>query len=156
MIKVEKSLFRDSGEIVDLELKSTEFPLSVELIKMFFTVEEREAFIARVSKKAIGSALVSYDKEDKICYIHSLAVHPDFRCLGVSRKLLESVSSCASTFGIRKLVLKVPHYQIDDMSDPYNIREWLDKTGFKFAKLENSILFRYGVYYDEYIYERDV
>ena len=152
MIKIEKALFRDSGEIIDIELKSTEFPLSMELVKMFFTVDERHAFIARIGKKAVGSALVSYDKSSKLCYIHSLAVHPDFRFKGVSRKLLEGIAKYATTFGLEKYTLKIPHYQVEDAEDPYNIKEWLDKTGFKFVELRHNDMFRYGKDYDTYIY----
>lgn len=154
MIKVEKALFRDSGELVNLELKSAEFPLSVDLIKIFFTVEQRCAFVAKIGNKIVGSCLVSYDKEAESCYIASLVVHPDFRRKGVSRKLLDSMSNYASSYGLKKFQLRVAHYLVEDTEDPWNLKEWLHKVGFRFTGIQHRAMFRYGYYYDELTFER--
>ena len=155
MIKVEKGLFRDMGHIVTNELKGREYPLGADVVKIFFTDESRYTFLARISDRVIGHALVSENYPDKICNLFSLVVNPLFRYKGAGRKLVNTVAdSCGD--GLENIRVYIPSYQIEDMEDPYNVAGWLKKTGFKAVGINSRECFRYGKYYDMYIFERSL
>lgn len=153
MIKIEKGLFRDMGHIVMNELKGREYPLGSDVVKIFFTDESRYVFLARISDRVVGHALISENHPDSICNLFSLVVNPQFRYKGVGRKLVQAITdSCDKQ--LEKIRVYVPSYQIEDAEDPYNIHGWLNKTGFKATGVRDQDCFRYGKYYDTYIFER--
>lgn len=155
MIKIEKGLFRDMGHVVTNEVQGKEYPLGSDTVKIFYTDESRYVLLARISDRIVGHALVSENTLEGICNLFSLVVHPLYRGLGVGRNLVNGlINTCDERLKVVRCY--VPSYQIEDMEDPYNIKGWLEKTGFEATGIRNEDCFRYGKYYDMYVFERSI
>lgn len=155
MIKVERAHVRDMGHVTSLELHTQEYPKSTEEMKSYcmpVAGSGKQAYLALITSKQVGHALVDFNKTLKYCMIESIGVHPSFRKAGIGRKLVEKISIDAYVDGL-PVRIAVASYLVDDLEDPWNIEQWLWKLGFKAVGVGDEC-FRYGKLYDFYIFER--
>lgn len=159
MIKVEQAMMRDSGQIYMIEVKAQEFPYPTDVIHKYMMTSGKAAFIARIGDRGVGAALVTHSKEDNAVIIDHLSVHPLYRGVSVSKRLIEKLVDYAleiSEDGLIVLRIVVPAYLIEDKEDPYNIENWLCKREFKAVKLLPNEIRRYNRDYDAYVFERAI
>jgi N-acetylglutamate synthase-like GNAT family acetyltransferase len=154
MIHVERALMKDLGHATNIEIKSQEFPLLLDVAKAYIEDSDKEICLARIGNRRVGVAFVRMDKIDKCLVIGHLAVLPEFRHNNVSNQLMKYLCKLAWLEEIPKLRIYVPSYKIDDLEDPWNIRDWLYKQGFKATGVTHNDCKRYGKEYDTYQFER--
>lgn len=155
MIKVREALMRDLGHICNLEVKTQEYPYLTDVIKIFLDSADQKGFVASISDRIVGSALINNNVPDESCTIHRISILPNYQGIGVSKEILKHISEQAKKVkGIKKLRMHIPSYYVDDLEDPYNIREWLQHSGFKVGDVLHYDCYRYGYYYDTYTFER--
>ena len=144
------AMAKDLGKILDLDIKSQEYPYTLEELKEFVTDNNHVGFVASIGRRDIGYAL---------CMLHNqrlgtcVGVHPDFRNLGVSRSLMSKVSNYALQNGCHALQFAVPSYKIDDPYDPDYIGWWFESMELKAGSVITDYFFRYGKAWDAYIFE---
>ena len=153
MIEVREAQIRDMPHVVRLDNQTQEFALDVDEAKQWFTDKTRTPYIARLSGREVGFALIRVIKSEAYS-IARIGVHPMFRRVGVGRKIVEHVVLEATTNDVSKVVTVVPSYVVDDKEDPWNIEHWLWKVGFKATGSASGHFHRYNQYYDGYIFQR--
>ena len=152
MIRVEQCLFKDMGHLTNMEIATQEFPYMQDEVKPYVMDKVKDAFIAKVGARVVGYILVTYEKD--IALVDSIGVHPNFRKVGVSRKLFAHLWAKAYSNGISTIQILVADYLIEDKEDPWNLEEWLWKLGFKAVGVKSAEWYRYGRHTDVYIFER--
>lgn len=157
MIKVEQAMMRDSGQIYIIETKAQEFPYTTDVINSYIITSGKVALLAGIGDRKVGAVLLTHDKKSNAVLIDHLSVHPVYRGVGVSRKLLEKASDhaleiCEDSLVVLRII--VPSYLIEDKEDPYNIENWLWKNGFKAVRLLPAEIRRYNRDYDACVFER--
>lgn len=157
-VSVRTAMARDLGVLIDLEIKCQQYPRDIISIKPFVEDPKRVALIAKLGSRDIGYALCSKQEVpagdhafDAMCC--SVGVHPNFRNLGVSKKLMSEVSKRALTQKCHSILMLVPSYQIDDPTDPDYIGWWFESMELKAARVLNEYYFHYGKLYDAYVFE---
>lgn len=153
MIRIERALYKDLGHLTAGEIATQEFPMTLDEAKPYVMDKGRDAYVAKLSSRVVGHALVTIDESNKTTLIDSIGVNPLFRKVGVGRKMMETISLAARAAG-DSLKIKVASYLVDDKEDPWNIEGWLWKMGFKAANVETDGCFRYGRNYDLYVFEK--
>ena len=153
MIKIDTLWARDLGSVIDLEIKSQEFPLSLDVARTYVEAADKCGFLATIGGREVGHLLLALNQVDK-CGIIRVSVHPSFRLKGVARKLIGMANKTVFTRGLGKLRINVPSYKVEDMEDPWNIKAWLQREQFKATGVVEGEYKRYGTSYDAYIFER--
>lgn len=155
MIQVEKCFFKDLGKITGLEIKTQEFPFTIDEIKPYALEKSKDAYLAKAAQKVVGHALVSWDEFKRVATIDSIGAHPDFRAAGVGTRIAKYVATQAYAQDMHTLRMWVPSYAVEDSEDPWNIQHWLWKIGLKATGTKPGC-FRYGKEYDWYCFERNI
>jgi GNAT superfamily N-acetyltransferase len=154
IVKVEKAYIKDIGHLVALEVKSQEYPISQESVKNYIEDADKRAYVAFISNRKVGMALTLSNDAERTTTIVRVSVHPDFRCMGVGKALMHEVEKEAWKASHHVLRLHVPSYKVEDRLDPDCIVEWLEKNYFKASGCITDSYFRYGKWWDGYIFER--
>lgn len=154
MIRVEKCLFKDMGHLTNMEIATQEFALTQDEVKPYVMDKGKDAWLAKVGTRVVGYVLATLDEKDNVVILDSIGVHPNFRKVGVGKRLVEHLSLQAHAAGHSKVITFVADYLIEDKDDPWNIEHWLWRMGFKAAGVMHNECFRYGRYCDLYIFER--
>lgn len=153
MIRIDRALFKDMGHITASEVATQEFPLTVDEIKTYVMDKGKEAYLATVTGRAVGHALVTYDKDKGFVTVDSIGVNPKFRRAGVGSRLLAKICIEANAEEFDRVRILVPSYAVEDKDDPWNVEHWLWRNSFKAIGSEPGC-FRYGREYDWYVFER--
>jgi N-acetylglutamate synthase-like GNAT family acetyltransferase len=141
---------------MQVAVKSLEFPPELEQLKEYIDDRERDIFLARITKRVVGLAATAINRTDEAIVIDHIATHPDFRSNGVAKKLLAHTEAVAWASNCNKLRMFVPHYLIEDKSDPWNLSHWLWKNGFNYSDMIHDAVSRYCQLWDLYIYDRSI
>jgi len=152
MIKVEPGMMRDLGAFCSLEIKAQDYPLPQEALKCYIDDPERRSYLATIQGRKVGVALTQIHAE--FTTIARVSVHPEFRNLGISKKLMFEIERTSWKSQHRFLRIYIPHYKIDDPYDPDHILWWLEANYFKAVACETRSYFRYGTRWDAYVFER--
>jgi GNAT superfamily N-acetyltransferase len=137
-----------------MEIATQEYPLLIDDVRVFFTDDMKQVFIAEIRATKIGYILMDFDRREPIVRVASVGVLPKFRHHGVGSKLMEHACTQAYAGDVRDIRINVPSYQVDDLNDPWNIDHWLWKVGFKAIGVKHGECFRYGRDYDYYVFQR--
>ena len=152
MVKVEPAMVRDLGTILQIEVQTQEYPLPQEAIQCYFDNPEHLAYVASVGNRKVGHSLVHVQSEYTV--INRVSVHPNFRNIGVGKALMHRVEADAWKKKQRFLRMYLPSYKIDDKSDPDYMGWWMAQNHLKCVKCETDSYFRYGKWWDAYVFER--
>ena len=114
---------------------------------------DKEALGATIQNTSIGHAFVTFDSGRKMVTIDSIGTRKKFRCKGAARKIVGYIASGAWHKGY-KVRMFVASYLIEDAEDPWNIKEWLWKAGFKAVGFAPHTCRRYNREYSVYIFEK--
>lgn len=157
-VKTQMAMARDLGYLVDLEIKCQHYPRDLENLKKFVNEEERVAFLALIGQRVVGYTLclkqtITVKEEMFDTLLCSVGVHPDFRNLGVSKKLMNCVSQRAIAEKCHSILMMVPSYVIDDPHDPDYIGWWFEALEFKAVRCLDREYYHYGKSWDGYIFE---
>lgn len=155
MIRVERCLYKDASYVTNSEVKTQEFPLTLDEITPYIQDKGKEAYLAKVGNRAVGHAIVIFEKEETVCRLVSIGVDTKFRRVGVARKIIKKIIVDADVEGCSSVSILVPSYQIDDKEDPWNIEHWLWRMEFK-AVGTRGVCRRYCKDYDWYVFERKI
>jgi len=139
------------GTIRDLEVKAFQFPLDLECVKNNMEDNDHFVYIARVGKVNVGLASCSVDHDAQTLWL-TLGVLPNFRGIGVSRKLLSEASKRGMADKMHDMKIIVPSYRIEDKEDPDYIGGWLERFEFKIAGCESDYFWHYGKLWDGYVF----
>jgi N-acetylglutamate synthase-like GNAT family acetyltransferase len=156
MIHVCAAGIKDIHAVMQVAVKSLEFPPDLDHLKESIDDRERDIFLARISSRIVGMAATAINRTDEAVVINHIATHPDFRRNGVAKKLLAHTETVAWATNCEKLRMFVPHYLIEDDKDPWNLFHWLWKNGFNYSDIIHGSIFRYGKLCDLYVYDRGV
>jgi len=154
MIKIEKGMLRDLGELASIEVKAQEFPLDMLGVKDYIESPNKMVFIAKIGDRIVGHLLLGFSNEDSCAIVARLSVHPLFRNLKIGNKLLAIGSKTAFVKKLGSLRISVPSYKMEDREDPYYLKDWLAKERFKAVAVVDREYARYGTRYDAYVFER--
>lgn len=160
MIRIEKALMKDLGQLANMEVTTQEFSLTLDGIKPYIDDIDKGAYIAKLSNRVVGHMLLQFhDSKYHVeefrneVQIVSIGVDINFRRVNISRKLIERAKAECRSSGINSLRIYVPHYLIDDKEDPWNVGTWMWKCGFKVVRVIDRCCFRYNTLYDLYVFE---
>lgn len=156
MIRVSKVAFMDMGHVTTLEIATQEFPILIDELKPYWTDETKRIYRAEIGKRTVGYVILTLDIFKRVATIDNIGVLPEFRKVGVGRRLVQEVVLAARVEGIEKIQMLVASYLIEDKEDPWNIEHWLWRMEFKASGVKTDNVFRYGKWYDDYIFERQV
>jgi N-acetylglutamate synthase-like GNAT family acetyltransferase len=154
MITITKSMARDVSILSTLSIKCHEYPHSLDIFKILIDDDKTGIYIAKISGRAVGYVSILY--EDTFVEIDRLGVVPDFRNLGISKKLFNTVKEQAEKLNKKYIYITVPCYKVDDMEDPWNIKGWLEKCGFEAIEVVEQAYRRYGRDYDGYVFRQEI
>jgi GNAT superfamily N-acetyltransferase len=154
MIEVTEAQIRDMPHVVRLDNQTQEFALEVDEAKEWFTAKGKTPYLARLSGREVGFALVIFNKDKSAATIERIGTHPKFRQVGIGRRIVERVAMTAVMDKVDKVQMIVPSYVIDDKEDPWNIEQWLWKLSFKATGSVTDYFHRYNKDYDGYIFQR--
>jgi len=154
MIRVFRAERRDMAHITNLDLMTQEFAMDMDVAKSYFTCKSGAAYLSQVGGKSIAYATAMFDQFTNTVTIESIGTHPEFRRVGVSRKLLDKISLAAHAGGLRKVAMSLPCYLVEDKEDPWYIEEWLWKLNFKAIGSVRDGIRRYNKNFDLHIFER--
>lgn len=159
-IRVRPAMAKDAGLLIDLEIKTQDGATTLEIMKKYLLDSDKCGFIASIGSRDVGYAAcaLSCDKEgDKRLFrllISRLGVHVDFRNLGVSKSLMVTIAKKALEWHCDTIVVGVPSYKIDDPGDPDYIGWWFQALDFKATSVDTEFYYRYGKWWDAYLFER--
>jgi len=154
MIRVFKAEMRDMSYVVNLDLVTQEFAMDMDAAKSYFMGKSRVAYLAQVGGKSIAYATAMFDHFTNKVLIEAVGTHPEFRRVGVSRKLVDRIGLDAHAAGIRKVAMFIPCYLVEDKEDPWCVEEWLWKLNFKAVGTVRDGVRRYNKDFDLHIFER--
>ena len=80
-------------------------------IQFYFERNPGMSFLAEVEGTLVGAVLCGHD--GRRGYIHHLAVHPDYRCQGIGRQLVDRCLSALQAVGIQKCHLFIYNDNVD-------------------------------------------
>jgi len=163
-IVIEKAFARDSGHIRGLEIKAQEYPLPLGVIEEYIDTspqlgakQDKEAYVAALSGKVVGSVLLEFNSEEDCMYILRISVHPTWQNthrIKVGSELMHHAEAQAWKRQIRSVRILIPSYKVEDKTDPDYLVPWLDKHHMKAIGVETDYYFRYGRLWDAYIFEK--
>jgi len=135
------------------ELATQEFPLVGPEVTAYLKDQDKEALSATIQNTSVGHAFVTFDNGRKMVTIDSIGTREKFRRKGAGRKIVDYIASDAWRKGC-KVRMFVVSYLIEDDNDPWNIKEWLWKSGFKAIGFAPHTCRRYNQEYSVYIFEK--
>lgn len=156
MIRISKVTFADMGHISTLEIATQEFPILIDELKPYWSEEIKRVYRAEIGDRTVGYVLLTLDVFKSVVMIDNIGVLPDFRKVGVGRRLIQESELVARIEGATKLRMLVASYLIEDKKDPWNIEHWLWRMEFMAVSVKNRNVHRYGKWHDDYIFERQV
>jgi ribosomal protein S18 acetylase RimI-like enzyme len=154
-VRVRLAMAKDLGRILDLEIKAQDYALEMDALKEYVIDAKKVGFVASIGNRDVGYATAALAEDSDIMrmIVTRLGVHPDFRNLGVSKSLMSDISRRAMQERCHSLVFSVPSYKIDDPTDPDYLGWWFESMELKAARVNNRVYYRYGKYWDAYIFE---
>jgi len=155
MIRIEKvTLLKDLPHLTAIELKSQEFPLSMEVIKEACGDPKHAVYLAMIQKRAVGMAVVLFDDD---LVIKRISSHQEFRRVGVCKRILKHLNTVAWAAKLERMTIKIPDYKVCPADDPDYLGEWLYSAGFKATgKVTSGHYTRYCRHYDAYEFAKEV
>ena len=152
-IKTRAAMVRDLTSAVSIDLKTQEYPLDLKMLSEFVEDVDKEILMASIGNRDVGIVTLRKDIPASAWVMNRLSVHPAFQNMGVGRKLLSEVSNKAYKDRSRAIRFLIPSYRIDDLDDPEYLGDWLYGNEFKAVKCLDRVFYRYGSYWDGYIFE---
>ena len=156
--RVELAMARDVGAMCNIDVQAQDYPHDLDVFNEYVTDATKAAYVAKIGIRTVAylgcmRLVDAVSKCDDSLLVTRLSVHPEFRRLGVSRKLMSEVWKRGLAIGAHNLVIMVPSYKIDDPTDPDYIGWWLAAMNMKIVGCIDRMYFRYGKYWDAYKYE---
>lgn len=156
MIRVHSANQRDLGPMVDIDMRSYEYPLSYVDIKQHLQSRSSICIIAADDNNSvIGYAIFKVHSEQRLLEIVRLAVEPKHRCQGAGKDLLRVGIDLGSGKGVDKVFVVVPEL-LCVPNKPGDVSRWLSYAGFRAVQVLKNAFVMYGSECDGYKFTKDI
>ncbi|NPA85344.1 MAG: ribosomal protein S18-alanine N-acetyltransferase [Crenarchaeota archaeon] len=105
-VKLRNPTFVDARQIYEIERRSFEHPHPFLVILSEVTLHSDTSLVAEVGGRVVGYALAAKEVGRKL-HLLNLAVHPDYRRMGIGKLLLQSLEKLAKRKGLKEIYLEV-------------------------------------------------
>ena len=100
---------------------------SSQSLTAFFSAPDNSGFIAGSGATAAGYCKTHFDRQERLFYIPSLYILPEYQATGLGTLLLERAEGFAKTYGVHEVWLGV-------MVKNTNALAWYRNRGFQFVR----------------------
>ena len=104
--KIREVLREDLKQIAEIEKASFKDPYPLSLLGLLSTLSPEFFLVAEYSGRIVGYASALLERKNS-AHLVSLAVHPDYRRLGVARGLMEALIEKLRARGVKEISLEV-------------------------------------------------
>lgn len=105
-LRIREALVSDIGRIVEIERRSFRYPYSPMTFVTLLSLYPRYFLVCECCGKTVGYITAVVDR-DGYGHVMSVAVDPDYRGLGIGKRLMEAVEARLSNDGIKQVRLEV-------------------------------------------------